>query len=234
MNLNSGGIELIKSREACLLKAYRCPAGIWTIGYGHTGPEVHRGLEITQQAAETLLQSDLIVVDAMVARACPVATDDQHAAMVSLAYNIGPSSFARSSVARLHNVRKYAEAAQAFALWNKGGGKVMAGLVARRAEEAALYLRCDAQENVPNGEGEKPLVASRTLNGQAVAGTGVAATAGLSALANVGEAWPEWQSSILQLVPYFDHLKWFLLLVMVVGIVVTIYARWRDRIEGRA
>jgi len=234
MKLTPHGIELIKSKEACLLKAYRCPAGIWTIGFGHTGPEVHQDLEITKIEADALLQSDLIVMDAAVSRICPITTDAQHAAMVSLAYNIGPDNFARSSVARLHNARKYAEAAQAFALWNKGGGRVLAGLVARRAEEAALYLQCDARENAPNGEGEKSLLVSKTLNGQAVAGTGVAATAGLSALGSAGGTWPEWQATLLQLLPYFDQLKWILLLMMAMGIVVTIYARWRDRSEGRA
>jgi lysozyme len=234
MKLNSDGINLIKSRESCRLEAYRCPAGVWTIGYGHTGPEVHRDLKVTQAEAEALLQSDLIVVDAAVVRTCPVTTDCQHAAMVSLAYNIGPGNFARSAVARLHNGRKYAQAAQAFALWNKANGRVLAGLVARRAEEAALYLRDTAYENVPNGDGERSLLASRTLNGQAIAGAGVAASAGLPVLAGVGDAWPEWQSDILQLVPYFDHLKWLLLLLMIVGIGLTLYARLRDRNEGRA
>ncbi|TAL05057.1 MAG: lysozyme, partial [Chloroflexota bacterium] len=88
MKLTSAGIDLIKSRESCRLKAYQCPAGIWTIGYGHTGPEVHDNLEITQGEADILLQSDLIIFDAGVSRICPSGTDCQHSAMVSLAYNI--------------------------------------------------------------------------------------------------------------------------------------------------
>jgi len=122
------------------LKAYQCPAGIWTVGYGHTGPEVHEALIITGSEADALLHADLKAFDAGVAKACPEATNGQHAAMVSLAFNIGLGNFTRSSVARLHNSRKYSEAAQAFALWNKTKGIVLAGLVARRASEAALYL----------------------------------------------------------------------------------------------
>src|SRR5438132_3438694 len=166
MKLIADGIDLIKSRESCRLAAYRGPAGVWTIGYGHTGEEVHEGLSISQPDADALLAADLCIFDAGVSKTCPAGSDCQHAAMVSLAYNIGLSAFQKSSVARLHNYGRYAEAAQAFALWNKAGGKVQAGLVSRRAAEAALYLRDQPPESLPTGEGEKPLAASRTLNGQ--------------------------------------------------------------------
>src|SRR6185369_5373997 len=152
MRLTQDGIDLIKARESCRLKAYKCPAGIWTIAYGHTGPEVHEGWEITQDEADALLRADLITFDAGVTRICSTGTDCQHSAMVSLAYNIGLGSFAKSSVARLHNAERYAEAAQAFALWNKAGSKVLAGLVARRAAESALYLKDTPVENAPNGQ----------------------------------------------------------------------------------
>ncbi|TAK98935.1 MAG: lysozyme [Rhodospirillaceae bacterium] len=233
MKLTSAGIDLIKSRESCRLKAYQCPAGIWTIGYGHTGPEVHDNLEITQGEADILLQSDLIIFDAGVSRICPSGTDCQHSAMVSLAYNIGIGNFSRSSVARLHNAEKYAEAAQAFALWNKAAGVVLAGLVSRRAAEAALYLQDAPAENVPNGEGEKPLVASRTINGQAIAGAGAAATAGLSSFKDSAVTRPGWQGTVNDLMPYFDQLKWVVLAVVIFGIGMTLYARWHDRHEGR-
>jgi lysozyme len=66
-------------------------------------------------------------------------TDNQFSAMVSLAYNIGVGAFARSTVARKHNEGDHQAAAEAFALWNKAGGRVLAGLVRRRKEEADLY-----------------------------------------------------------------------------------------------
>ncbi len=61
MNISQKGIDLIKNFEGCRLNAYKCPAGVWTIGYGHTGSEVKPGLKITQAEAEKILKSDLVV-----------------------------------------------------------------------------------------------------------------------------------------------------------------------------
>jgi lysozyme len=141
MTLIAEGIALITAFESCRLKAYRCPAGLWTIGYGHTGAEVHDGLTITQAEADGLLRTDLAKFDTGVLRLCPQSRDTQHAAMVSLAYNIGLGNFANSSVARLHNAGRYGYASKAFALWNRVDGEVLPGLTKRRAAEASLYLR---------------------------------------------------------------------------------------------
>lgn len=234
MKIGQQGIDLIKSRESCRLKAYKCPAGIWTIGYGHTGAEVHEGLEITADEADTLLQSDLIVFDAGVSKTCPATSVCQQSAMVSLAYNIGLRNFAKSSVARLHNAERYGEAAQAFALWNKAAGVVLPGLVSRRAAEAALYLKEQPAENAPTADGEKSLLQSRAINGQAIAGTGIAASAGISSLKESVASWADWQDTVTQLIPYFDNAKWILLMLVVFGVVMTLYARWHDRNAGRA
>jgi lysozyme len=141
MKTNQTGIDLIKQFEGVALTAYKCPAGVWTIAYGHTG-DVHPGQTITKEEAEALLRKDLDKFEKGIS-AClggAASTDDQFAAMVSLAYNIGLGAFKSSSVLRYHREGNLQKAAQSFLLWNKAGGKVLAGLQRRRKAESELYL----------------------------------------------------------------------------------------------
>lgn len=143
--INQAGVDLIKSFEGLRLKAYKDAANIPTIGYGHTGPEVSMGQVITEAEAEAILRDDLDRFEKAVSETCPKSTDNQFAAMVALAFNIGSSAFARSSVARFHNAGEHPKAADSFLLWTKatvGGRKiVLKGLVRRREAERALYLK---------------------------------------------------------------------------------------------
>lgn len=139
MKIGTKGLALIKRFEGLRLKAYLCPAKVWTIGYGSTGAHVKPGMEITESQAEQLLRDDLSRFEKAVSNAAPGASQDQFDAMVSLAFNIGIAGFQKSSVLRLHKAGRHTGAAESFALWNKGGGKVLAGLVRRRADEAHLY-----------------------------------------------------------------------------------------------
>jgi lysozyme len=142
MKMNAAGLALIKASEGLRLTAYRCPAGVLTIGYGHTGSDVEAGQKITKQQAEALLASDLVTFERTVGK-CAVEADtsiNQFSAMVSLAYNIGLKAFQSSSVLRLHRLGDHTRAADAFLMWNKGGGKVLPGLVTRRMKERELYL----------------------------------------------------------------------------------------------
>jgi lysozyme len=146
--INEAGLALIKRNEGCRLKTYLDSVSIPTIGYGHTGPEVHLGLVISQERADELLRQDLSkfeegVIDALFDGVESPASDNQYAAMICLAYNIGLGNFAKSSVLRLHKQDRFALAADAFLMWNKAGGKVLAGLTRRRGEERALYLTPD-------------------------------------------------------------------------------------------
>lgn len=143
MKTNAAGLELICRNEGCKLTAYRCPAGVLTIGYGHTGPDVVRGLEISQDKADRLLADRLERefepgVLKLLDGGAPT-TENQFSALVSLAYNIGLGGLRRSTVLRKHREGDYEAAAEAFAMWNQGGGRVLAGLVRRRKEEADLY-----------------------------------------------------------------------------------------------
>jgi lysozyme len=140
-HINAAGLALIKEFEGCRLDAYKDAVGVLTIGYGSTGPHVHSGDHITPQEAEALLQSDLGRFEQAVEQAALKPTDNQFAAMVALSFNIGISALLRSTVLREHNAGHYQAAAEAFKLWNKAGGRELAGLTRRRAAEADLYRK---------------------------------------------------------------------------------------------
>lgn len=136
---------LIKEFEGCQLKAYKCPAGIWTIGYGNTqyedGRPVREGDTITQERAEKLLkiivEKFAISVEKFLKR---YVKQHEFDALVSLCYNIGIGNFEGSTLLRLVNKLAPADEVMAqFMRWNKAKGKVLAGLSRRRAAEAALY-----------------------------------------------------------------------------------------------
>lgn len=146
---NGAGLGIIKEFEGLRLKAYLCPANVWTIGWGHTGSDVTPGMVITEVRAEQLLLGDLDRFEAAVQRLAPVASDNQFSAMVSFAFNVGEDDDADtiaeglgdSTLLRKHNAGDFAGAAREFAKWDKAKGKVLPGLTRRRAMESALYAK---------------------------------------------------------------------------------------------
>ena len=153
-------LEIARS-EGCRLKAYRCPAGVPTIGWGHTGG-VKMGDTCTQGQADAWFSIDLSVyADGVQRELKRDASDNELGAMVSLAYNIGLHGFAKSTVLKRHNEGDRQSAARAFALWNKarinGVLQVVDGLTSRRAREAALYLSDDSQPMPQEVEPESSL-----------------------------------------------------------------------------
>ncbi len=136
--INQAGIDLICKSEQCRLKAYLCPAGIWTIGWGDT-EGVTAGMVITQAEADSRLQKRLKEFCDGVNKMAPKATDDQFAALVSLAYNIGLDALKKSTLLRKFLAGDLTGAAAEFDKWNKAGGKVLPGLVIRRAAERHLF-----------------------------------------------------------------------------------------------
>ena len=136
-------IPLIKEFEGCKLKAYKCPADVWTIGYGHTDG-VKEGDEITQQEADRLLASDVDLFTSGVQR---LVTSDinrnQLGALVSFAFNLGLGNLRHSTLLKLVNADDFIGAADQFPRWNKAGGKVLAGLTRRREAEKQLFLKED-------------------------------------------------------------------------------------------
>jgi lysozyme len=147
MKVNAEGYALLKKFEGCVLKAYKCPAGVWTIGFGNTfyedGTKVKEGDVITQQRADELAKNVVdkfaVSIRAMIKQ--PL-NENQFSACVSLAYNIGTGGFKKSSVLRKLNVNPIDPTiADSFRLWNKGGGVVLKGLVRRREAEIQLYFK---------------------------------------------------------------------------------------------
>lgn len=137
--INRAGLDIVKLNEGLKLVSYLCPARVWTVGYGSTGPHVKPGMKITRDEAESLLLNDLRRFEEGVAELCPETTDNQFSALVSFAFNCGLAALKGSTLRKLHNAKDYAGAAGQFGRWSKGGGKVLRGLIKRRAQEAALY-----------------------------------------------------------------------------------------------
>lgn len=141
MKTSARGVAIIKQFECFREDAYQDIVGVWTVGYGFT-EGVKQGDHLTREEADARLLAELIDYEHSVkyATAANPPTQNQFDAMVSLAWNIGRTGFTRSTVVKAHNRGDYAAAGRAFSLWNKAGGKVVNGLVRRRAAEASLYL----------------------------------------------------------------------------------------------
>ncbi len=138
--IHPDGMRLLRHYEGLCLKAYTCPAGVWTIGYGHT-EGVKRGDRITQAQAEEILRADLqIFVNGVRAaiKGTPLNAY-RFSALVCLAFNIGLESFRRSTVLKMVLAGRFEDVPDAMRLWNKVKGKVSPGLVNRREAEIALW-----------------------------------------------------------------------------------------------
>jgi lysozyme len=137
---SSNGLALTKSFEGIELKAYQDSVGVWTIGYGHTGTDVKRGLVITQPQADILLAADVAWAVTAVNKAVTAPINqNQFDALVDFTFNLGAANFATSTLLRLLNAGDYAGAAAQFIRWNKAKGKVLAGLTRRRQAETDLF-----------------------------------------------------------------------------------------------
>jgi len=131
---------LIREFENCYLQAYRCPAGIPTIGVGHTRG-VKMGATCTVQQADVWLTEDLQDAEAAVNTLAKVPlTQEQFDALVSFTFNLGGTALAESTLLILLNKGNCKAAAEQFDRWVYAKGKKLAGLVRRRAAEKALFL----------------------------------------------------------------------------------------------
>jgi lysozyme len=200
MRTGKAGIALIKEFEGLELKAYLCPANVWTIGYGHTAaagpPPVRPGMTITPDEAENILRNDLVKYENAVERAVKVdLTQRQFDALVSLCYNIGPGAFAKSTLVRKLNRGEYDSVPAELMKWTKASGRELAGLVRRRRAEAKLWRELDVR---PQKRGEtretpepptpkKTMVASKEGNAAAITGAGAGLAAANEAARTVKE-----------------------------------------------
>jgi lysozyme len=148
MKISQAGLDLIKNFEGYHRKlpdgsctAYLCPAGVPTLGWGAT-KGVKMGMVWSRAQAQQALENEIATFEAAVNRLVTVdINQNERDALISFAYNCGEGALARSSILKRLNAGDREGAARGFALWNRGGGRVLPGLVRRRAEEAALFRR---------------------------------------------------------------------------------------------
>ena len=139
MNISQEGISLIKKFEGCELEAYKCAAGVWTIGYGHT-KDVKEGNSITKEQAESMLVHELQEYCSDVDIAVKVdLKQNEFDSLVSWTYNLGPTNLNSSTMLRVLNEGKHDEVPAQMKRWNKASGQVKEGLVRRREAEALLF-----------------------------------------------------------------------------------------------
>jgi lysozyme len=158
MKVSDSAIEVIKHHEGKRNHPYLCPALLWTIGYGHVLYPEQAKLKLEERKAyplrpehdkiwsdggiDAILRSDLARFESGVIRLCPRAADSQahFDALVSFAFNVGLGNLQSSTLRMKFNRGDFAGAADEFPKWNKGGGRILPGLVLRRADERALFL----------------------------------------------------------------------------------------------
>lgn len=144
LTYSKAGLALTEHFEAAgeaVTAAYWDANGkVWTIGYGHTGPDVHEGLVWSQEQCETALAKDVLTASADVNKHCLVPLNqNQFDALVDFSFNCGIGNFNSSTLLKLLNKGLFVAADDEFAKWVRSGGHVLSGLVTRRAEEAHLF-----------------------------------------------------------------------------------------------
>ena len=197
MKMSAAGLATVKEFEGLRLKAYKCPAAVWTIGYGHTSaagaPIVNPDLVITKEDAEEILKEDMEQYEAGVRKYVKVdLTQGQFDALVDFAYNAGVGALAKSTLLKRVNAGKFDEVPAEFMKWTKGGGKELPGLVRRRRAEVKLWRGLDTEKPVPvdeaRAEPDQPK-ASKSITQSREANAAVAA-GGLGTIAVVQEVMP--------------------------------------------
>ena len=220
------GLSIIKAHEGLRLKAYLCPAGVWTIGYGSTGPHVKPGMTITQMQADALLARDVRRFEDRVNRLVKVPiTQGQFDALVSFDFNTG--ALHSSTLLKRLNAGKHSEVPAQLMRWTKGGGRELPGLVRRRREEAAMWRGLD--EHATAGKADVAVVdAPKPPKSMAKSKTGAAATvAGLTgALAPINEAVRAARDTADGVSGLMAAGPWIILAVVIIGAAAFI---WFDR-----
>lgn len=160
MHVSKACVELVKKFEGCRLVAYKDAVGVWTIGYGHT-KDVYEGMVISQAVAEASLISDLEYFGQNVLKLVKVPlSQEQFDALTSFVFNVGVANLKSSTLLKKLNNKDYVGASEEFPKWNKAGGKVLNGLVRRRAEEKKLFetgMKPDVMTYSLKKDGEKKI-----------------------------------------------------------------------------
>ena len=230
MKISDAGIRLLKDFEGFNGKAYRCPAGVISIGFGHTGAELTMKDTVTRARAEEILKADLKWAEGVVNAKVKVnLTQNQFDALVVLVFNIGEGNFASSTLLKVLNKGDKDAVAAQFVRWNKitvKGKKVVSpGLARRRQAEADLWLQSsDVMPDMPQDvtAPDKALVKSRTMANASVAGAVGTALAVAPAIEPAGQ--------VVELAQ--NNTQGFLLVIgiaLVAFAAVAAYLRWDDK-----
>ena len=143
MKTSPKGIALIKEFEGLRLKAYKCPGGVWTIGYGHTAG-VKPGMVISEAQAEEYLMADLIASEKYLNDLRLAINQNQFDALISFFYNVGTGNFSRSTLLRKVRANPQDNSIMdEFLRWVYSKGRVLPGLQRRRLAEMKLYFSND-------------------------------------------------------------------------------------------
>ena len=143
MKISQKGIDLIKEFEGCKLQAYLCPAGVWTVGVGHT-KGVKKGMVITQQQAETFLKDDIKLVETLLNGMGINYTQNQFDSLTSWIFNLGQGNFKSSTMYKYIVARKTdLEITDQMVKWHNANGKPLLALKKRRCKEANVFLGKD-------------------------------------------------------------------------------------------
>lgn len=129
---------LVRRFEGCKLTPYLCPAGVWTCGWGSTGPDVFPGRTWTQEYADYRLQLDAVRFARGTLALCPRLTGDAFCAIADFAYNLGLGRLQASTLRRRLNEGDWEAAKVELRKWVNGGGRRLSGLVLRREAEASM------------------------------------------------------------------------------------------------
>lgn len=173
MKINDEGLALVKEFEGCRLTAYKCPAGVLTIGYGHTGKvngkNIYLGMKINEKTAEQLLKQDLATFEKAVENCIGLTfkpNSNQFSALVSFAFNCGAAN-----LKTLVKGRSATTVAEKLLLYNKANGKELSGLTRRRKAERELFLKpCETTDTTEQEESEvKMPTIKKNSTGKAVA-----------------------------------------------------------------
>lgn len=243
MEISSAGINLIKEFEGVRLKAYKCPAGVYTIGVGHTSaagpPVVKQGMEITNAQAMKILSQDLIQFENGVDAAVKVPlTQNQFDALVSFTFNVGLGAFQKSTLLKKLNAGQYDAVPAELMKWTKAGGKELPGLVRRRRAEAALWRGVDDNKVIKQDARLTPdlpqpsKTMAKSKEGNAALLTGGAAT--LSAVNDAAQQVKETGDTFTSLLDLLKSPSFILTMLIIVAAAAIWYWRWQRLKEDGA
>lgn len=236
MRMSEGGLDnLLKKFEGCRLKAYRCPAGILTVGYGHTsaagGLSVKEGMTISQAKAEELLRDDLGKYEQPVMELVKVElTQNQFDVLVDFAYNAGVGNLKNSTLLKKVNAGDFDAVPDELMKWTKGGGKVLPGLVRRRQAESAWWsAHQDHPHDHQDHRAEPDIVPVKTIaeSKQANSAIAVGALGGLGAAKEVMAQAQDASDTFEQLLGLLKNTN-FVIMLAIVGLGAAIWY-WRNK-----